>query len=299
MRANIIIYIYTALLLLLPATLLSQENSEKVRIYGKIYDASTLEALPYTSVRVRNTTHGCSSDNNGSFSFYATSTDTLTISSIGYKEVYIPLSKKTKMPLSIFMKPTDYALSEVTIKPKKEKYKKKDNPAVILAKKIIDQRDRHSIKNKPFYSRKRHETLNIALNNFDATKSSHFGKKLGFLQEYIDTSLISGEPILNVSAREIIATDYFSKEPERERKHVVARNRNGIDDVFTSEEIDGLFEEVFKDVDIFKDNIAIFRRIHRPDICTIQCRIIRFYRTHICIDRFIALHKVDRHECPQ
>lgn len=277
MRANIIIYIYTALFLLIPSTLLPQETREKVRIYGKIHDSSTMEALPYTSVRVRNTTMGCSSDNNGNFSFYAPLTDTLIISSIGYKEERIPLSKKTKTPLDIFLKPIDYTLNEVTIKPKKEKYRKKDNPAVILAKKIIEQREENSTKNKPFYSRKRHERLNIALNNFDTSQKNHFGKKLSFLEEYIDTSLISGKPILNISAREIIATDYFRKEPERERKHVIARSRNGIDDVFTSEEIDGLFEEVFKDIDIFQDNISIFRSKFVSPLSKIGPSFYRYY----------------------
>ena len=127
--------------MLIPTTLFSQEKGEKVRIYGKTLDSETKEALPYTSVRIRNTTHGCSSDNNGNFSFYATLHDTLIISSIGYKEVLIPLSSKTKMPLNIILKPTDYTLGEVTIKPKKERYKRKDNPAVTLIKEITEQRN--------------------------------------------------------------------------------------------------------------------------------------------------------------
>ena len=275
MKANLI-YICIALLMLMPTTLFSQEKREKVRIYGDIHDPLTKEALPYTSVRVRNTTQGCSSDNNGNFSFYASLNDTLIISSVGYKEVQIPLSSKTEMPLHILMQATDYTLSEVTIKPKKERYQKRDNPAVALVKQITEQRDNYSTKNKPFYSRKRHETLNIALNNFD-TSSNKLNKKLKFLEEYVDTSLISGKPILNVSAREIIGTDYYRKDPQRERKHIIARNRNGIDDSFSSEEIDGLFEEVFKDVDIFQDNISIFKSVFVSPLSKIGPSFYRYY----------------------
>ena len=275
MKANLI-YICIALLMLMPSTLFSQEKREKVRIYGDIHDTLTKEALPYTSVRVRNTTQGCSSDNNGNFSFYASLNDTLIISSIGYKEVQIPLSPKTEMPLHILMQATDYTLSEVTIKPKKERYQKRDNPAVALVKQITEQRDNYSTKNKPFYSRKRHETLNIALNNFD-TSSNKLNKKLKFLEEYVDTSLISGKPILNVSAREIIGTDYYRKDPQRERKHIIARNRNGIDDSFSSEEIDGLFEEVFKDVDIFQDNISVFKSVFVSPLSKIGPSFYRYY----------------------
>ena len=270
-------YIYIVLLLLIPTTLLSQETREKVRIYGKISDKATGDALPYTSIRVKNTTNGCSSDNSGSFSFYATLNDTLIISSIGYKEKIIPLSKKTKLPLHITIQATDYTLSEVTIKPKKERYTRKDNPAVTLVKNIIERRNENSTKNKPFFSRKRHESLNIALNNFEKTGDGKIGKKLKFLEEYIDTSLISGKPILNVSVREIIATDYYRKSPERERKHIMGRNRNGIDDIFSSAEIDGIFEEVFKDVDIFQDNISIFKSRFVSPLSRLGTGFYRYY----------------------
>lgn len=270
-------YIYILLFLLLPTTLFSQEKGERVRIYGYISDASTKEALPYTSVRIKNTTSGCSSDNNGNFSFYAPLSDTLIISSIGYKEKQIILSRKTRLPLDIALEPTDYTLNEVTIRPKKERYTKKDNPAVALVKEIIERRNDNSIKNKPFYSRKRHEILNLALNNFGTTGNGNLGKKFKFLEEYIDTSLISGKPILHVSSREIIATDYFRNKPERERKHIIARNRNGIDDILTTSEIDGLFEEVFKDVDIFQDNISIFRNRFISPLSKMGPNFYRYY----------------------
>ena len=65
------LYIYImALLAILPTTLPAQNGNEKIRVYGKITDASTNETMPYTSVRIRNTSNGCSSDNNGNFSFF-------------------------------------------------------------------------------------------------------------------------------------------------------------------------------------------------------------------------------------
>lgn len=258
MRNNSIYIFILIAFITFPTTLFSQEE-KRVRIYGKVTDASTKTDLPYASIRIRKTSNGCSSDNNGDFSFYAPALrDTLIVSSIGYKEERIPLSARTRMPLRISLKPTDYNLEEVVVKPKKEKYRKKDNPAVILVRNIIGRRDDNSPENKDFYSRNRHEKLNIALNNFSTEKGSHFGGKFKFLEQYIDTSLISGKPILHISARELIATDYFQKEPERRRQHVKARKRNGIDDMFSTGEIEALYEETFKDVDIFKDNISLF-----------------------------------------
>ena len=259
MRITLHTYIYILLLLLVPASARSQENINKVRVYGKVTDASTNESLPYASIRINRTSNGCSSDNKGSFSFYATELkDTLIVSSVGYTDKRIALSPKTRMPIKVALEPADYILSELTVKPKKEKYSKKGNPAVTLARTIIERRDDNSPKNKEYYSRDRHEKLNVALNNFSAEENGHFAKQFQFLEQYIDTSLISGEPILHVSARELIATDYYRKNPERERQHVKGRKRHGIDDMFSTAEIEALYEETFKDVEIFQDNISIF-----------------------------------------
>ena len=248
---------YIIILLLFPALLFAQEG--RTRIYGKIVDAGNKEPLPYVSIRISRTAIGCSSDNNGHFSFYAPALrDTLIVSCVGYAEERIILSPDLRMPVNVSLKPSDYLLSEIKIKPKKEKYRKKDNPAVTLARTIIKRRDDNSPKNKEYFSRDRHEKLNIALNNFNAENNSHFGKQFAFLEQYIDTSLISGEPILHISARELIATDYYRKEPERERQHVKGRKRNGIDDMFSTGEIEALYEETFKDIDIFQDNISLF-----------------------------------------
>ena len=245
--------------LLFPTVSTAQENGEKIRIYGKVYDATTNESLPYASIRIRRTTNGCSSDNNGNFSFYADALrDTLIISSIGYEDERIPLSFRTSMPIRASLKPTDYNLDEVVVKPKRERYSRRNNPAVILVKNIIERRNNNAPERREFYSRDRHEKLNIALNNFNAENNSHFGEKFKFLEQYIDTSLISGKPILHISARELIATDYYQNSPERRRQHVKGRKRNGIDDMFSTGEIEALYEETFKDVNIFQDNISLF-----------------------------------------
>ena len=98
------IYIFIALFASFVSNADAQNNASTHRIYGHIKDALTNEPLPYASVRIRNKSHGCSSDNEGNFSFYSPElSDTLIISSLGYKEVRIPLSSKVRMPQSVSM----------------------------------------------------------------------------------------------------------------------------------------------------------------------------------------------------
>ena len=274
---NTILYIYI-MLFALSAPLTLQAQNTKFRIHGHISDSVTKESLPYISVRIRNSSYGCSSDNNGNFSFMSPALkDTLIISSIGYKEKHVALTGHTKFPLKVQLSPEMYELSEITIKPKKEKYSKKNNPAVELARKLIAKRDDNSPKNKAFYSRDRHEKLNIALNNFSSSEESHFGKRFSFLDQYIDTSLVSGKPILHVSTRELLATDYYRKSPYSERQYVKARQRAGIDDIVSDESIEAIVEETFKDVDIFQDNITLFRNKFVSPVSTLGPGFYKYY----------------------
>lgn len=254
------------------------QNDAKIRIYGRVMDSNTKEALPYVSVRISRSTLGCSTDNNGYYSFFAPQLrDTLIVSSLGYSEKRVVLSKNSRFPINIYLKPENLQLSEITIKPKKEKYKRKNNPAVILARTIIEKRDDNSPENKPYFSRDRHEKLNVALNNFNSSQESHFSKKFSFLDNYIDTSLISGKPILHVSARELIGTDYYRKEPKRHRQYVKARKRDGIDDVFSAESLEALYEETFKDVDIFQDNVSLFGSKFMSPLSKLGPTFYRYY----------------------
>ena len=278
MKKNIIYLLYILFILILSTTLRAQSAGEKMRIHGKVLDASTKKAIPYVSVRIKNSASGSSSDNKGAFTFQAHITnDTLIISSLGYDEKAVAITANTAMPLEIGLKPADYDLPEVIIKPKREKYSRRNNPAVELARRIIACRDDNSPQNKAFYCNERHEKLNIALNDFNTEKGNPFGKKFKFIEEYIDTSHISGKPILHISARELIATDYYQNKPKRSRRHVKARRRNGIDDIFSSGETEALFEEVFKDVDIFQDNISLFKSRFVSPLSKLGPTFYRYY----------------------
>ena len=249
------------------------------RIYGSVTDSATREKLPYVSVYLRNTTDGCQTDKDGHFSFLSPEERAvLVVSSVGYKEKHIPINAKTRYPLHIQLAPTIYELSEVEIKPERERYRRKGNPAVELAQSIVKRRDSLRLDSHDYYSRDRHELLTIALNNFDQSKyQAELLENIGLLQNYLDTSLVSGKPILNISSRELIGSDHYRKSPESHKKYVVARRRAGVDDFISEQEIDGIFEEVFKDVDIFQNDINLFRNRFVSPLSTIGPNVYKYY----------------------
>ena len=249
------------------------------RVYGSVYDAITQEAMPYVSVYLQNTTDGCQTDKDGHFSFLSEETKAiLVVSSVGYEERHIPIGTQTKYPLRILLTPTTYELSEVEVKPERERYRRKENPAVNLVQSIIKRRESLRLDNHDYYNRDRHELLTIALNNFDQNKlQQELLEHVGILQSYIDTSLVSGKPILNISSRELIGSDHYRKSPKSHRKYITARRRAGVDDFISEQEIDGVLEEVFKDVDIYQNDIDLLRNRFVSPLSTIGPSIYKYY----------------------
>ena len=251
--------ISTTLLLLTTGTIVIYAQTT-ARISGNVKDSNG-EPLPYTTVRIKDTANGCITDYNGNFSFNGrVDGQTLIVSSIGYQDYTLNLSSRTTFPLKIVLKPISYDIQEVVIKPRKERYVKKGNPAIELAQEIIKRREHDNPFLNDYVSRERYETFTIALDNFTQEKQQQaMFRKFPFLSDYVDTSLVSGKPILNVSTRELAATDYFQRRPSRQKQKVAGREWIGIEDFLPDEEVRASLEATLRDVDLFNEKVLIMR----------------------------------------
>ena len=132
---------------------------------------------------------------------------------MGYtdKEIKLRAGKKND-GLNVLLRPTSYELSEVVIKPKREKYSRKDNPAVELIKKVIAHKNDNRIESKDQYQVETYEKLSLALDNFNPNLDKNkFTRKFKFIKNYLDTSEFNGKPILTLSVRETLADQSIVK----------------------------------------------------------------------------------------
>ena len=229
-------------------------------LQGIVTDSLTCEPLPYISVYLKGTSEGGMTDNNGRFSFTTYRAEAqLVVSSVGYKE-YIRLIHPAKSKtLKIALAPTSYALNEVVVKPGRERYRKKDNPAVQFVKGMIEHRDDYSPEAKDFWQRERYEKMTFAINNFDSVKQQKWlYRKFKFLKNYVDTSAVTGQPVLAVSNRELLATDYYQRTPKRNKQWVRARRQAGLDEMLSQQGMEQALSVTMADVDIYENNITLF-----------------------------------------
>ena len=266
--------------------------AQEAIIKGTVTDSITGEALPYASLIFKGTTIGTATDMNGHFELTLPErTQMLEISYLGYKTKQMNISPQYSRRLDIGLSPDDIALQEVTVKPKKEKYSKKDNPAVEFVKQMIERRKENSPQNKNYYQYDQYEKILIGLNEFEQ-KSKRNGKasKFNFLNEYVDT-LESGTTILPIMEKEKIETILYRKEPKSEKRIVRGQQSSGVDEILAQDGVQQFLDEVFKDVDIFQNNIPLFLQRFVSPLSNIGPNYYKYYlldtlmvNNHKCVD---------------
>ena len=249
---------------------------------GIVKDSITGEPLPFVSVYFDGSTIGAMTDDNGTFTLQNNQGYTkLAAASLGYDTKFIDLKPGKKNDnLEVLLKPTAIEISEVVVKPKREKYTRKDNPAVELIKKVIAHKNDNRIEAKPEYQTEVYEKLSLSLDNFNPNLDKNkFLKKFKFIKNYLDTSEFNGKPILTVSVRENLSDFYYRKSPKAEKTIVRAKRMQGIDK--TLDDGGGItsnLEEIFKSINIFDNNIPILlNRFVSPLSSTLATTYYHYY----------------------
>ena len=249
---------------------------------GIVKDSITGEPLPFVSVYFDGSTIGAMTDDNGTFTLQNNQGYTkLAAASLGYDTKIIDLNPGKKNDnLEVSLKPTAFEISEVVVKPKREKYTRKDNPAVELIKKVIAHKNDNRIEAKPEYQTEVYEKLSLSLDNFNPNLDKNkFLKKFKVIKNYLDTSEFNGKPILTVSVRENLSDFYYRKSPKAEKTIVRAKRMQGIDK--TLDDGGGItsnLEEIFKSINIFDNNIPILlNRFVSPLSSTLATTYYHYY----------------------
>ena len=253
-------------------------NGQNTIIKGVVTDSITGERLPYVSLIFKGTTIGTATDGDGNFSF-STLTDVknLEVSYLGYdtKEVKVIPGKTNN--LKIKLAPNGITLNEVVVKPKKEKYSKKENPAVKFVKQVIASRESNDPRNHDYFQYDQYEKMVFAMNDYHP-KPKKNGKpgKFDFLIDFVDT-LDVGTTILPVSEKEKVESVYYRKEPKSEKRIVKGNKSSGVDEIFSRDGIQQFLNEVFREVDIFKNDIPLFLQRFVSPLSTIGPNYYKYY----------------------
>lgn len=261
------------LALALPAT---AQLKVGAHIQGIVRDGETYESLPFASIRVDGVNSGAVADNRGIFEVYVPKgTKTITASCVGYKSKKIELRPSQLNLYDISLEPESTELTEVVVK--KQKYSKKNNPAVDFVNRLRHLRDSNDPRRNDYYNFDRYERITIGINNFDTVRSRGFVKKMPGLVNHIDTSEISGVPVLNVSMKENFSHVDYRRDPKTEKTTIKASQSMGVDEFMDKENMETILNDILREVNLYDDNITLLRNSFVSPLSPIAPDFYRFY----------------------
>lgn len=281
-------YYKTIILLLFVA--ISPQAFAQLR--GIITDSLTNEALMYISVFYEGKGVGAISDTKGEFTIETRrGWNELTFSAIGYHTKVVRIDPGMKY-VNVKMSPVDIMLSEVVIKPKRERYTRKNNPAVDFMRKVIEHKSAQKLEEHDFYRYDKYQKMKTSLNDIKpGGLDKGMFKKMPFLKDQTEVSPESQKLILPLSIQETASEIIYRKSPESRKTIIKGMRSNGIDELFSTGDMLGtVLNDVFSDVDIYENDI---RLLHERFVSPISgSSAISFYKFYL-MDTLM----VDKHEC--
>lgn len=280
---------YLTLVSFLLTLLVAQSISAQIK--GVITDSITNEPLMYITVQYEGKGVGSISNASGEYKVEThKGWDELTFSAIGYTTKKVRFKPGTKV-LNVKLATSDVMLSEVVVKPKREKYSRKNNPAVEFMKKVIANKKGLKLESNDYYQYQKYEKMKMSINNVTTEKlEKGIYKKFSFFKDQVEISPKTHKMILPISIKETASHTIFRKDPQSKKTIIDGYNSNGIEEFFSTGDMLGtILNDVFSDVNIYDDDIRLLQSYF---VSPIGKGAISFYKYYL-MDTVM----VDRQKC--
>ena len=264
----------------------------KAQITGEIYDEDGYP-IPLASAIYRGHHVAEASDMDGKFTIARHNGWELTFSSVGFMPQTITVGPNTPSHLKIVLKEDSRSLKEVVVRQKRERYSRKNNPAVELMKRVIAAKQRTNLENHEYYQYNKYQKITLSLNDIkpEDLETGKYKNK-SYVKDQVETSSYNNKLILPVSIDETVTQHIYRKSPKEEKDIIKGQRSEGVNNVLqTGDILNTLLKEVFTDIDIYDDHV---RLMQYQFVSPIGETAISFYRYYIqdtvYVDRELCYH---------
>ena len=261
-------------------------------IQGVVTDSLTNEPIPYLSVFYEGKGVGSITDNDGHYKVETRKGwNKLTFSAVGYVTKVVNIIPGVTKNLNVRMRPDDIMLDEVVVKPKREKYSRKNNPAVELMKKVIAHKKNNKLSENDYYQYNKYQKITMSLNDVTPEMlEKGMYKKMPFLKDQIELCEETNKFILPISVDETASQKIYRKHPKSEKTIIKGMSSTGVNELFaTGDMLSTVLKDVFTDVNIYDNDI---RLLQYPFISPISSSdAISFYKFYIMDTTFVDKDK--------
>lgn len=224
---------------------------------GIVTDSTSAESVPYASVFVQGTTIGTTADIEGRFSLKSeTPLSTITFAFIGYKDKTIRIRHEGLVG-NIRLVP-DNMLQEVVVKRQRNHYRRKNNPAVSLVKRVLEKKDSLDPRNADYFYNRCYTKQTLGMTNVDdmINRRRARGKDVSALESSADTSEATGSVYLPMFVEEQI-TDNIHTGKRKVQTEVVDSKSTTIIEVIPEDAFSTLMADAAHEINIYDNDFRL------------------------------------------
>lgn len=184
-------------------------------------------------------------------------------------------------------------IREVTVKAKRRRYSRRDNPAVELMRRVVEAKRQTDLTQNDYYQYNKYQKITLSLNDIQPEQLSQGPfRRHPWLVEQVETSPTTGKLIMPLSVDETVSQKVFRRQPRAEKTIIQGQTSRGVNDIFqTGDILNTVMKDVFTDVDLYQDHI---RLLQYPFISPLSKEGIGFYRYYIedtlTVERDTCIH---------
>jgi Family of unknown function (DUF5686)/CarboxypepD_reg-like domain len=263
-------------LILISSTATNLISAQTV-VKGTITNSATQQPMAFVSVYFKDG-KGVASAEDGSY-LLSTINDKRTeivFSYGGYKTVTKKIKPGEIIKLNIQMEQP--VMNEVVVKTKRGKYRNKDNPAVELIRKVIDNKERNRISAYDFVQYQQYEKMELSLTNKpEKLMKKKLLKNFVFVLENQDTTKVSGKALVPVYLEETLSDKYFRKSPDKEKTFITGQKKVNFGDFVDNSGISTYVNRLYGDINVYDNNITILTNQFLSPVADAAPTFYRFY----------------------
>lgn len=219
--------------------------------------------------------HGVTGDSDGHFCISSGSRhENLCVRVMGYKDMRVDLRGRIgELSLdTLFLSPRSQVLDEVVVHRTKNRYSKKNNPAVIFMQKLRAASDSLDPTRMPYFSTEEYEKLVFGMNIDDLPADTA-------LMQYVDYSKVTGRPYLTLIMKEQRSRGLHSRCPDSDKRVVEGYKSVGIDQNLNEENMRKVYQDILRPIDLYSNDIIVLQNRFVSPLSRIGPDFYKYYLT--------------------
>lgn len=252
----------------------------QMKVQGTVKDAKTKAPLAFVTIGIADSDMETETNEKGYFELsLEENTSSIAFFLMGYEDYfYSPTTEKTQT-INVLLQPGATVLDEIVINLPDKKYRNKDNPAVELIRKVIENKEKNRFNSYESLRFEEYEKIQFALSNkYEKLEKNRLVKQYDFLKENIDTLKVNGKAVLPIFIEEVLSDNFQTFSPNRNKKIIKGQQKVTFsEDFFDNAGIGAYVKHIYQKVDIYDNNINILTNEFLSPIAGAAPTFYKFY----------------------